>query len=240
MNASIAHHPGAEMNKIFNLILAFLLMLFTASSAIAKKNDPPEVSIEGLELVEKDSRGEIYTDPDADWAAYTQVQLERASVAFRKNWKRDQNRYDPFKVKDRDVEKIKTDLSELFNEVFTEELSSDNGYMMVDSTGENVMTIGPQIVDLDVYAPDTFNRAGRSMSYTEKAGRMTLMLEIRDSVSGDLIAKMSHRQDAPRYGWAQWTTSVSNKAEARRMLQRWAKALRTRLDEASGKAPSDG
>jgi hypothetical protein len=239
MLTSIAHHRGTDMNKPFNLILAFLLMSFAASSAIAKKNDPPEVSIEGLELVEKDRRGEIYADPDADWAAYTQVQLERASVAFRKNWKRDQNRYDPFKVKDRDVEKIKTGLSELFHEVFTEELSSDNGYKMADSTGEDVMTISPQIVDLDVYAPDTFT-AGRSMSYTDQAGRMTLMLEIRDSVSGDLIAKASDRQEAPRYGWVQWSTSVSNNAEARRMLQRWAKALRTRLDEARGEASSDG
>jgi hypothetical protein len=30
----------------------------------------------------------------------------------------------------------------------------------------------------------------------------------------------------------QWTTSVSNNAEARRMLQNWAEGLRKRLDEA--------
>ena len=226
------------MNKTFKLMIASIALCLVATTTLAK-SDPPEVSIEGLQLVEKDRRGEIYADPDVDWSEYSQIQLQEAPVSFRKNWKRDQNRYDPFKVKDRDVEKIKTDLSELFNEVFTEELSSDNGYTMVDSTGEDVMTIGPQIVDLDVYAPDTFNRAGRSMSYTEKAGRMTLMLEIRDSVSGDLIAKMSHRQDAPRYGWAQWTTSVSNNAEARRMLQKWATALRVRLDEARGVAPAE-
>jgi hypothetical protein len=30
----------------------------------------------------------------------------------------------------------------------------------------------------------------------------------------------------------QWTTSVSNNADARRMLQRWATGLRERLDQA--------
>jgi hypothetical protein len=222
------------MKKLLNIILITLILSFSATVSMAK-NDPPETSIEGLALVEKDRRGEIYADSDIDWSLYSQIQLERATVAFRKHWKRDQNRSDPFKVRDRDVEKIKSDLSDLFNEVFTEELSNGGGYTMTDIAGENVMSIKPQIVDLDIYAPDTM-RTGRSQSFTEQAGRMTLILEVYDSVSGDLIAKASHRQDAPRYAFAQWTTSVSNRAEARRMLQKWATSLRTRLDEARGES----
>ena len=221
------------MKKTFNIVLASLLLALPAVSALAK-SDPPEVSIEGLELVEKDRRGEIYADREADWSIFSQIQLETATVSFRRNWQRDQNRYDPWTVKDRDVENIKSGLSELFHDVFTEELSANGGYKMSDSTGEDVMLIKPRIVDLDISAPDTM-RMGVSRSYSEQAGRMTLMLEIYDSLSGALIAKVSHRQDAPRYGYMQWTTSVSNSAEARRMLQKWATALRVRLDEARGK-----
>jgi hypothetical protein len=72
------------------------------------------------------------------------------------------------------------------------------------------------------------------MQFTESAGRMTLKLEIYDSVTGDLIAMASDRREAPRRGYRQWTTSVSNRAEAQRMLQRWAKDLVKRLDEARG------
>jgi len=226
------------MNKTFNLMLASIVLSLATTSAMAKSG-PPEVSIEGLELVEKDRRGEIYADPDVDWSEYSQIQLERASVAFRKNWKRDQNRYDHFKVRDQDVEEIKSGLSDLFHDVFTEELSGNGGYAMTDSTGDNVMTIKPQIVDLDIYAPGTM-RSGMNRSFTEQAGRMTLILEIYDSPSGYLMAKMSHRQDAPNYGYMQWTTSVSNNVEARRMLQKWAKALRVRLDEARDVAPAEG
>jgi hypothetical protein len=61
---------------------------------------------------------------------------------------------------------------------------------------------------------------------------MTLKLRVYDSVTGDLIVAASDRREAPRRGYMQWTSSVTNKAEARRMLQKWAEGLRERLDEA--------
>ena len=61
---------------------------------------------------------------------------------------------------------------------------------------------------------------------------MTLKLEIYDSVTGDLIATASDRREAPRRGYVQWTTSVSNSAEARRMLRQWAVKLVELLNDA--------
>ncbi len=225
-----------------SMILKTLLLSFIMASAIAPamaKNDPPEVSIEGLELVDKNRRGEIYADPDIDWSLYTQTMLDPATVAFRRHWQRDQNRSYAFKIRAKDMERIKTEMSELFDEVFTKELSENGGYTITDQAGDNVMRIKPAIVDLDVYAPDTLNSPGRSMQFTESAGRMTLKLEIYDSVTGDLIAVASDRREAPRRGYMQWTTSVTNRAEARRMLQRWARDLVKRLDEARGASKGD-
>lgn len=210
-----------------------LLVLLSAPGAMLQADDPaPGISMEGLELVEKDRRGEIYADPGIDWSVYSRIQLDQATVAFRKNWQRDQNRGQPFKVRPEDMERIKSELSALFGEVFAEELTQNGGYELSDESAEDVMRITPRIVDLDVYAPDTRSSAGRTMSYTEQAGRMTLQLDIFDSVTGDLIAKTSDRQEAPRRGYMQWTTSVTNRAEARRMIERWAKDFRERLDQA--------
>lgn len=128
------------------------------------------------------------------------------------------------------MERIQTSLSELFDRVFTEELSK-GGYEITESSGDSVMRIVPRIVDLDVYAPDT-RSAGIQHSYTDSTGRMTLKLEIYDSITGDLIATASDRREAPRRGYMQWTTSVTNNAEARRMLRMWAVRLVERLDEA--------
>ena len=226
------------MNKMISWILVPLLLSVVATPTAAKKNEPPAISVEGLTLVEKDRRGEIYADTDVDWGDYSKIQLQQASVAFKKNWKREQNRYQSFKVRDQDMEKIKTGLSDLFHEVFTEELSTEGGYVMTATSAEDVMTIIPSIVDLDVVAPDT-RSPGITTTYTEQAGRMTLKLEIYDSQTGDLIAKMSDRQESPRRGYMQWTNSVTNTAEARRMLKKWAKALRVRLDEARSNSPAE-
>lgn len=226
------------MKKLILPLCALLLLV--ASSIVLAKSAPPEVSIEGLTLVEKDRRGEIYAEAGVDWNEYTQIKLEPATVSFRKNWQRDQNRYDPFKVRDQDVENIKTKLSALFDQVFTEELSEKGGYAMTETVGSDVMVLVPRIVDLDIAAPDTRNNPGITKSYTDQAGRMTLILEIYDSQSGDMIAKASNRQDAPRYGYVRWTNSVTNTNEARQMLKRWAKMLIERLDQAKSKtAPSE-
>jgi len=203
------------------------------SASLLANDEPPQLSLDGLELVEKDSRGELYADPLVDWNVYTQILLDPASVSFRRNWQRDQNSSQPFKVRTSDMEKIKSDLSELFNEVFTKELTTEGGYLITADSAENVMRITPRIVDLDVYAPDT-PTPGIQKAYTRSAGRMTLKLEIYDSVTGDLIATASDRKEAPDRGYMQWTTSVSNREAARQMLQRWAKDLRVRLDEARG------
>ena len=211
-----------------------LLAWFALSGLTAMAEEPaPEISMDGLELVEKDRRGEIYADPGVDWSVYQRIMLDEATVAFRKNWQRDQNRTQPFKIRAKDMERIKSELSDLFGEVFAEELG-EGGYILVTEPGEDVLHIAPHIVDLDVYAPDTRGSATRTTSYAEQAGRMTLRLDIFDAVTGDLIAKASDRQEAPRRGYMQWTTSATNRAEARRMIQKWARELRTRLDEARG------
>ncbi len=227
------------MNTIIKSLL-FSFFLISAVAPVAAKDEPPEVSLEGLQLIEKNRRGHIYSDPDIDWSVYTQVILDPATVAFRRNWQRDQNRYHSFKIKTKDMDRIKAEMSELFSEVFTEELSDNGGYNITDQSGDEVMRIKPAIIDLDVFAPDTMSTAGRTTQFTESAGRMTLKLEIYDSVTGDLIAVLRERKDAPRRGYMQWTTSVSNRAEAKRMLRQWAKELVTRLDKARSTSKDKG
>lgn len=218
------------MNKpLIHTMLTLSLAL--VPFAVLAESEPPDVSLDGLELVEKDRRGEIYADPGVDWSVYNQIQMDRATVSFRKNWQRDQNRDRISNVKASDMERIKNNLSDMFDEVFTEELTGNGDYTLASESADNVMRIKPQIVDLDVYAPDT-KSAGMTRSYTQQAGRMTLKLEIYDAVTGDLIATASDRRESPRKNYYQWTTSASNQADARRMLRTWAKDLRKRLDEA--------
>jgi hypothetical protein len=80
---------------------------------------------------------------------------------------------------------------------------------------------------------------GRSFTLSDSAGGMTLYLEIFDSVTGQILARAIDRQEDGGMGRIQWQNAVTNKAEADRILRRWASTLRTRLDDLQGKAPAN-
>ena len=210
------------MKRITTLIAVF----FIAAPAVAwsqADSAPPEVSLDGLEQVEKTRRKEVYVNPEVDWSVYDQLMIDEATVAFRRNWERDQNRNRSSRVTSDDVERIREGAIELFDEVFTKELTEKGGYGIAETA------------DLDVYAPDTRSSATMQRSYTESAGRMTLKLYLYDSVTGDLLAVAGESKEAPRRGYMQWSNTVSNTREFRMMLQGWAKDLREGLEDATGK-----
>jgi len=76
---------------------------------------------------------------------------------------------------------------------------------------------------------------GRVTTYTTDAGRMSLVAEFRDSVTGDILARAVDRKQSRDTGFMQVTNRVTNTAEARRAIDVWAKALRDALDELNGK-----
>ena len=221
--------------KLSLTILVLLVSVVAVSPAWAKKN-LPAVNDEGMELVKDSELATVYADPGADLGVYKRIWLEDATVAFKKNWQRDQNRGNPLKVRDADMQKITDEVASLFREIFTAELV-DGGYEMAEEAGEDVLIVKPAIVDLNVYAPD-IKTAGRSQSYSRSAGEMTLNLELYDSITGDKIVKATDQKRDYDQGYMQWRTSVSNRADAKRMMTPWAKALRSALDEAKSSTAS--
>lgn len=216
--------------KNFPFSIMIMLALFYCPLILADTPAPDEL-IDGLELVKKSWRGEVLLDSSADWSKYKNIQLERATVDFRKNWARDQRNRHGIRVTDKGMERIKSDLSELLNEVFTEELTKNGAYSMSSESGEDVMRITPSVVDLNVYAPDRM-RDYIGYTLTDSQGSMTLKLEIHDSVSGALLARASDNQEDPQKGYLEWTTSGTNRRSARLMLMRWARGLLDWLEEA--------
>jgi len=65
---------------------------------------------------------------------------------------------------------------------------------------------------------------------------MTLVAELRDSVTGELLARVVDTQRGRQTGTLSFTNSVTNTADARRAIGIWATALRQGLDELYRKA----
>lgn len=222
-----------------SLIISSLLVAVLSASPVWARKSLPAVNDEGMELVKDTRYTTIYADPGADLGVYKQILLQDASVAFKRNWQRDQNRSTRSasnKVRDSDMERIKLDVATLFREVFTTELV-DGGYELVEQAGEDVLIVQPAIVDLDVIAPD-LRTAARTSTYSESAGEMTLELELYDSLTNDKIVTTKDRKRDYQRGYVEWRTSVSNRATARRMMSSWAKAFREQLDDARASVTS--
>ena len=214
----------------FNKWLLSLLMLVFASAAGAK-DKIPEVSPEGLHLVHDSKLRVVYMKPGADLSEYDKVALLDCYVAFKKNYKRDHNRDEADmeqRVSDKDMVKMRKEMAAEFNKVFTKVLSTDGGHQMVTEGGDGVLILRPAIINLDVTVPGKMT-AGMSRNFSASAGQMTLYLELLDGKTGALIGRVIDPEAAGMDEMIQVRNSVTNRADADRVLRRWATILNDHL-----------
>jgi hypothetical protein len=223
-------NPLTSSSKLFSLVYSVALAVsVVASNSIAASL--PDMTPDGLKLLPDTKMAVVYAREGESFGSYDKVAILDCYVAFRKNWKRDQNSTaDPFKVKDSDITRIRTQLAEEFKKVFAAELTA-KGTTVVSEAGTNVLVLRPAIVNLDVAAPDTMD-AGRQRSFSTSAGSMTLYLELYDGVSGELLARVIDPQQIEDYGYMRIRNSVTNRADADRVLKRWAVTAASYLQRA--------
>jgi hypothetical protein len=206
--------------------------LFAMSDAAEARKALPETTPEGLKLVPKTKVSAVYLRDGVDFSGYTKVAILDCYVAFKKNWQRDQNddSGQPFKVSDSDVTRIKTELADEFKKVFTKELTA-KGQTVVTTAGPDVLILRPAIINLDVAAPDTM-QPGITHTFSASAGQATLFLELYDSVTSELLARVYDAEEADNMGFIGVRNSVTNRSDADRMLKKWADLLGTHLANA--------
>jgi len=225
-----------SITRTFALSCAFAAACVVAAlaapgSGIATAAEPPQ-EWDGLQLTPSKKVTRLYVRPGASLQGYKHVRLEPLQVAFDKNWNPNASRVGTNRLTAEDFEKIKKALSDEFSKVWAKDLA-DAGYDLVTAPGDDVLDGTPFVVDLYIAAPDK-PTAGRSRTYTADPGRMTLVAELRDSDTGQILARAI---DARSTSWStfQISSSVSNMAAARQMISRWAAVLVDALNEANGR-----
>lgn len=183
---------------------------------------------EGLSKVAVKGLDVVYARPGATLGGYTKFILRPISVAFQRNWEKQAVPGTRTPIKAKDAQGIKDKLSALVHEEVIKQLN-EGGYTLVQAPGDGVLDVTLSIVNLDVNAPD-IKTAGRVETYALSAGEMTLVADLRDSTSGDIVMRVFDRTQAHEHFRPQRITSVDNAAEARTAASGWAKALRKELD----------
>jgi hypothetical protein len=224
------------MNNKIRFTLVGIAALALANVAAAK-DDYPDQTTDGLKRMESKNVDAMYWQDGATLDGYNKVLVMDAEVAFRKDWMRDYNREAMGGVSRRatseDMEKIKQNLSEEFNKVFTKEIQ-DGGYEVVTEPAADVLVLRPAIVNLDVEAPD-LNTSSMDRTYVASAGQMTLYMEFYDSVTGAKIGTVIDAQGARDTGFMQYASKITNRQEADKILRKWSGLLVKALDRAHNK-----
>ena len=228
------HRQGAQSIVAIAALCAGLTVLCPAGVAAAES--APEVTQDGLHLYKQSKTRVAYVKPGATFTQYKRVALLDCYVEFSKEWVEDYNRDQrdfSRKIKDSDLERAKKAVQADFKKIFTEELQRDGRYQVTDSGGPDVLVLRPALINIRVNAPDLMS-AGSSTSYVQSSGAMTIYLELLDSTSNTILARVIDAKVDPTT-FTQRASSVSNRAAADRMMHDWADELRTRLDLVRGK-----
>ncbi len=211
--------------------IAFLLALAVLCAPFAVAQEKGNAwTAGGLEQVQVKGLDLVYAKPGATLAGYTKVMLQPISVSFHKDWEKSMEAGTKRQVSSSDQQRIRDKLAKLVREELVKELNA-GGYQLVTAPGDDVLGVEMAIVNLYVTAPVLTGQGGTDY-YAVTAGEMSLVIELRDSASGDVIARAFDRFKATEYPHAERITRVDNEAEARSSAAHWAKALRAGLDRA--------
>lgn len=199
-------------------IAAALLALF-ASAALADK--APE-TWDGLVEVKSKKFDAAYLAPGADFRSYTKIMVDPTQVAFRKNWLRDVNdqRGVTREVTEQDAKEIleaaRTNFDDIFREAFAKA-----GYTVVTTPGADVLRVATGVINLYLNAPDTVS-AGRTRTYSANAGEATLVIELRDGLTGAPLGRVLDRRETMDNIGLQYSNRVTNTADFRNLFKTWS------------------
>ncbi len=213
------------------LIFAVVLVACTTAPPTIQTGPDAELSFDGLHKVDNSQADVAWARPDFDISGYTKIWLVGTGVEYRQVENRgrtsvDRTRGGPYFIDDRS----RAQFEELVGEVFKEELEKIEKYELVDGPGPDVLMIRGGLLDVTSYVPPD-PVGGRSVIYLSAVGAATLVLELRDSETGTILARSVDRRAAETIsGTFRRSNSVTNSAEVRRLVRYWGTRLREGLD----------
>jgi len=219
------------MKKLSILALAVLMAGCAAQEPSFQQGPEAEVTFDGLVRIDHGNFKDSWADPDIDFSQYTKIMTGDAVFEFRAVKKSHsasmarRSNESEFWISDANREK----LIEVVTEVFRKELDKSEKFTRADSPGRDVLVIVGGLHDIVSRVPP--DMIGRGEIYLSSVGEATLVLEARDSLSGETIYRAIDRRAAEQLGGQiNISNRVTNMSEVRRMAQRWATRLREGLD----------
>lgn len=207
------------------LVLSTYTGISRAQPLLASGADA-EVTEDGLHRVDPTIMDAAWVRPDLDLTAYSKVFLMPAQIQFREV--RDVSQFDRARgsVEAFPIEEIRQQqFSELWGQLFHDDVATLESYELVTDVGRDVLLVQGTLIDvISGVPPDT--AAGGSSVTVMYPWAASIVLEVRDSMSDQLLARTADRRrvEGPLDATAVW-------ARTSNMVQRWSRLLCERLEE---------
>ena len=225
--------------RLKSLVITLFLSVISWGFAYAQEDSEPAGSVRHDELEKvKGAFKETWVHPDADFTQYDKLYLWEALFEFRDvgparrtSMTMMSTRKREFGISDADREKFE----EVVSEAFVKGVERAKKFELVNEVGPNTIIMRGGALDIISRVPPDI--VGHSEIYLSNIGEATLVLELLDAETGDVLAVVAERR-AMQSGsgsidqFSIPTSSVTVIAEVKRWARRAGAKLGSELDKA--------
>jgi len=219
---------------IRSIFIASVALSAVGASAAPRVQTGPnaEVTPDGLTRVDRATMDMAWVKADLDLRSYDKLMLAGAEIQYRLvdekggYYRPGRDDQSEFPISEEGKARLKATVTE----VFREELAKSKRYQIVNTPGPGTLLLVGTLVDVVSKTPPD-NAPGRYEVYLSDVGEATLIVELRDSVTNEVLARAADRRAAESMPGAIQANTVTVWAEVRRLAQSWASLVRKRLDD---------
>ena len=191
-----------------------------------------EITHDGLHRVRRTRRFQrAWVKPNTNLGGYSKLLVIDAGIHYKRPPRPSRRE---FALSERQLENLRSGL----RDAIVQELEQDESWQVVSERGPDTLILRAAIIDLVVTAaPQT---AGRERSFSSSVGEATLVVELFDSESLEILVRIADRRAITRDTGSWQNNSINNRVAAQRVFRDWARRLRNGLEAARTFGPSEG
>ena len=208
--------------RTFTTVIAMLMSLFfVATNASAQTN------FEGLREIKTQTWDRVEVRPNVVFTVYTGIVLGDVRIAYRTP-DRSQLQF-PF------TDEQKAQFQQTLESAYTSELVRMKNAELVNAPGRDILLLSVRAINVTATVPPrSVGDVGRASIALQAVGEVTLVLELFDSQSGEILARAVDTQTVVGAAIADDGDMVTSWDGAGRLSARWASTTRSRLDKLLG------
>ncbi len=190
-----------------------------------------EVTHDGLHRVRRSRQFQrAWIKPDANLASYSKFLTINAGIHYTRRANKGR---DEFPLSETQLGDLRDGLTDAIEEA----LEAEGHWRRAEERGPDVLVLRVALIDVFLTSPP--EKAGRDRSYGSTAGEATLIVEVFDSQSLEILARIADRRTADRDASSWRNDTITNRRAAKRLFTIWARKLVDALEFARSLGPAD-